>query len=118
MHTRKILGFVVTLVLLLTQFVTPVRGSVQEWQITSESGGEGPQTDAVLISDVALDSKNPVVAYNSTREQYLVVWYNDRPGNDDIQAQRLDKNGKPIGGQFFISAGPDHERRYPAVAYN
>lgn len=46
------------------------------------------------------------------------MWWNDRPGNDDIGAQRLDKHGHKIGGTIFISAGPGHERRYPDVAYN
>ena len=118
MSTRKLLGFVIAVGLLLTQFVSPVSGSVQGDQFVPESGGAGPQTAAIVISDVALDAKNPVVAYNSTRDQYLVVWYNDRPGNDDIQAQRLDKNGKLLGGKFFISAGPDHDRRFPDVAYD
>ena len=118
MSGKKILGLVIALGLLLTQFISQVSGSVDQDQYTPDSGGNGPQTDAIVISDMALDSKNPAVAYNSTRDQYLVVWYNDRPGNDDIQAQRLDKNGKPLGGKFFIAGGADHERRFPAVAYN
>ena len=118
MSTKKILGYVIALGLLLTLFTSPVMGNVDQDKYSPDSGGNGPQTDAIVISDMALDSKNPAVAYNSTREQYLVVWYNDRPSNDDIQAQRLDKNGKPLGGKFFISAGPDHERRFPDVAYD
>ncbi|MBU0495854.1 MAG: hypothetical protein KKA73_25080 [Chloroflexi bacterium] len=59
----------------------------------------------------------PAVAYNSQRDQYLVVWYNDRDGNDDIRAQRLSRTGAPVGGPFYISA-MNAERRYPDVAYN
>ena len=47
-----------------------------------------------------------------------MVWYNDRPGNDDIRGQRVSKNGTLVGGQFYISAGAGAERRYPTVAYN
>jgi len=118
MSTKKILGYVIALGLLLTQFISTVSGSVDQEKYSPDSGSNGPQTDAIVISDMALDSKNPAVAYNSTRDQYLVVWYNDRPGNDDIQAQRLDKNGKLVGSRFFISAGPDHERSFPDVAYD
>lgn len=60
----------------------------------------------------------PSVAYNPDRQEYLVVWYNDRDGNDDIRAQRLDKDGVKIGGPFYIAAGPGDDRRYPDVAYN
>jgi hypothetical protein len=59
----------------------------------------------------------PSIAYNSQRQEYLVVWYNDRPGNDDIRAQRVSKNGVLIGGPFYVSA-MNAERRYPDVAYN
>jgi len=60
----------------------------------------------------------PSVAYNSVREEYLVVWYNDRPGNDDIQARRIPRSGVPVEGPFWISSGPGAERSHPDVAYN
>jgi uncharacterized protein YlbG (UPF0298 family) len=58
------------------------------------------------------------MAYNSQRQQYLVVWYNDRAGCDDIRAQRVFKNGTLAGGPFYISAGCTADRRYPDVTYN
>lgn len=61
---------------------------------------------------------SPAIAYNSQREQYLVVWYNNRAGNDDIRAQRLSEYGSPLGGPFYISAGSGADRRFPDVAYN
>jgi len=68
--------------------------------------------------DNSLDETLPAVAYNSQRQEYLVVWYNDRAGNDDIIAQRVSVNGTLIGGKFYISAGVGADRRYPKVAYN
>jgi hypothetical protein len=62
--------------------------------------------------------QRPAVAYNSDRREYLVVWYNDRPGCDDLRAQRVSKEGALIGGAFYISAGCDDNRRNPDVAYN
>ena len=71
-----------------------------------------------VINDPNILEVSPSIAYNSQREQYLVVWYNDRPGNDDIRAQRISKDGALIGGPFYIAAGAGAERRYPDVAYN
>jgi len=71
----------------------------------------------LLIMGDTLWEKNPSVAYNFNQKQYLVVWYNDRAGNDDIRAQRLrSPNGELVGPDFYVSAGTG-ERRYPDVAY-
>jgi hypothetical protein len=72
----------------------------------------------IIRNDIGLDEERPAVAYSSQREEYLVVWYNDRPGNDDIRGQRVSKNGTYLGGPFYISAGAGADRRYPKVAYN
>jgi hypothetical protein len=72
----------------------------------------------VIRNDNGLVEEHPAIAYSTQRQEYLVVWYNDRPGNDDIRGQRVSKNGTLVGGPFFISAGAGAERRYPTVAYN
>jgi uncharacterized protein YlbG (UPF0298 family) len=74
--------------------------------------------NAYVVSDAPEVEVFPSVAYNSTRQEYLVVWFNDRAGNDDIRAQRLTRDGLKIGSAFYISAGAGHDRRYPDVAYN
>ena len=74
--------------------------------------------NAYVVSDDPEVEVFPSVAYNSTRQEYLVVWYNDRAGNDDIRAQRLTRDGLKIGSPFYISAGAGNDRRYPDVAYN
>ena len=71
-----------------------------------------------VISANPEEEEFPSVAYNSTRQEYLVVWFNDRPLNDDIRAQRLTKDGLKIGPPFYISAGPGNARWKPDVAYN
>jgi hypothetical protein len=71
-----------------------------------------------IIADTTLQEVNPSIAYNSQRQEYLVVWSVDRPGNDDIRGQRLSKNGTLLGGPFWISAGSGNERWYPDVTYN
>jgi hypothetical protein len=71
------------------------------------------------ISDVpSLDAEHGSVAYNSQRDEYLVVWANDRPVNDEIVGQRVARDGTLLGPEFFIAAGPGGERQAPDVAYN
>jgi hypothetical protein len=60
---------------------------------------------------------NPAIAYNSQWQEYMVVLWNDRPGNDDIRAERVARDGRLLGGRW-VAAGSGAERRYPDVAYN
>jgi hypothetical protein len=61
--------------------------------------------------------RDPVVAYNSQRQEYLVVFWNDRPGNDDIRAERVSKSGQLLGGSW-IAAGEFYDRCHPDAVYN
>ena len=72
----------------------------------------------VIRNDIGLIEEHPAIAYSSHRQEYLVVWYNDRPGNDDIRGQRVSKNGTLVGGPFYISAGAGADRSDPDVTYN
>lgn len=65
-----------------------------------------------------IEMVEPAVAYNSIWDEFLVVWMNDRPGNDDIYAQYVSPSGMLVGGSRAYAAGQDAERRYPDVAYN
>ena len=71
-----------------------------------------------IVAESTLTELAPAVAYNGDRDEYLVVWYNDRPGNDDIRAQRVNGDGTLLGGPFYIAAGSGVERRNPSVAYS
>ena len=84
---------------------------------TASVAAGGPISHDFQISHQGVDATTPAVAFNPQRQQYLVVWYNDRPGNDDIQAQRVRPNGSLVGGAFYIAAGSGAERRYPDVTY-
>ena len=85
---------------------------------TAGAGGIPIGSRFVIHNDGSKEEVDSAIAYNNQRGEYLVVWYNDRPGNDDIQAQLVSRNGTLIGGAFYISAGTGAERRYPDVAYN
>lgn len=79
----------------------------------------GPLGHAFNISNLPeTEAIGPSIAYNSNRDEYLVVWWNDRPGNDDIYGRRVSGGGALIGDWFAIAAGTGHERQYPDVAYN
>lgn len=117
MFSKRVYGIFMTVVLLLMLIIVPASANIQTETPLSEFRG-APLPDSVIISELELNSVNPAVAYNSKQDHYLVIWSNDRPGNDDIQAQRIDKNGQLLGGNYYIAAGPGHDRRYPDVAYD
>lgn len=77
----------------------------------------GPVGTSFAIRAEAQEEWQPAVAYNSQWEEYLVVFWNDRPGNDDIRAERVSRDGRLLGGRW-LAAGPGAERRAPDVAYN
>ncbi len=94
-------------------------------------------TDDFRISDagpdgnVVFEVENVAIAYNSTDNEYLVVWstYDDAVGGlalgeVEIWGRRIDAaNGALIGNDFRISdMGPDNSNLYrpfsPAIVYN
>jgi len=99
-------------------------------RLNATGGGLG--TNDFRISDMgpngntAYDASRPAVAYNSTDNQYLVVWFGDDNINEEfeIYGQRLSATGGGLGtNDFRISdMGPDGNTAYgafePAVAYN
>jgi len=78
----------------------------------------GPIGSWFTITDRSNDQLNASIAYNSQRQEYLVVWWNDQPENDDVWGQRVSRNGTLSGPPFLIAYGSGAERRFPAVAYN
>jgi hypothetical protein len=82
-------------------------------------------SNAGVDGDTSPGAFNPDVAYNSTDNQYLIVWYGDGDSTFDyeIYGQRVDANGNEVGGDFQISSvdTPGNLNRIaldPAVAYN
>ncbi len=66
------------------------------------------------------DRNHIAIAYNTKRDQYLVVWHNTYPDGSkkrEIIGQRLDRRNKLVGANFVISYGAT-DRVQPAVAYN
>lgn len=72
------------------------------------------------ISELSGDQQNASIAYNSQRQEYLVVWWRryDLTNDFDVWGQRVSSNGALVGAPILIAYGAGAERRYPAVAYN
>jgi hypothetical protein len=79
---------------------------------------------------VGFEAETPAVAYNTRRNEYLVVWSGDDspgplfPGEFEIFAQRLTAGGDEVGAndRRISEMGPSGDDAYsaedPAVAYN
>ena len=79
---------------------------------------------------VGFEAETPAVAYNTRRNEYLVVWRGDDsagplfPGEFEIFAQRLTAGGDEVGAndRRISEMGPSGDDAYsaedPAVAYN
>jgi len=88
---------------------------------------DGKLLGGVWVTPQSTDHQYPSVAYNSARNEYLVVWgqYNMAVGEDDIYGQRLSvpigpgspqKQGSPI--LIAPNTGLGGSRWRPAVAYS
>lgn len=99
------------------------------WQRNLGSGSWGIYARRVSSTGNLVDVEIPVdtvgvnwaaaVAYNSSADQYLIVYtYNPISSPDyDVYAQRLNGNGAKLGGFYIDIAGPT-KQSYPSVAYN
>jgi len=101
-----------------TQVSATTKLSTQESTVEVSPLGDQIGYNFVIRNDTGLIEEHPAIAYSSQRQEYLVVWYNDRLGNDDIRGQRVSKNGGLVGGPFYISAGAGADRSDPDVTYN
>ena len=85
-------------------------------QLVNTSGLLDPGGNFPISNDVS-NQLEPSVVYNSSTNQYLVVWQDVRNSNDDIYGQLVDVGGLLSGGNFPISTDPD-DQRVPSIAYN
>jgi hypothetical protein len=85
--------------------------------VPAVSATAGPVGSSFPIHAAGEQEVQPAVVYNSQWQEYLVVFWNDRPGCDDIRAERVSRQGTLLGGAW-IAAGCPAENRHPDVAYN
>ncbi len=87
-------------------------------QIISHDGT--PKGKNFVISNHPANSYEPSVAYNSTDDEFLVVWQDDRSTTAtvfNIYGQRLSGVGQTLGNEIPISAVPTYQS-HPEVAYD
>ena len=72
---------------------------------------------AYLTAD-SIDNQHAAVAYNKNRDEYLVVWENHNATDVTIYAQRVGRDGLPIGGQIQVVHWGTFTSCQPAVAYS
>jgi hypothetical protein len=76
---------------------------------------DNAQSPEITISS-DLQDRLPQVAYNSNRDEYLVVWQTVDPSPGEVRGARVDHYGRLLA-DFVISAAV-RERSQPAVAYD
>jgi hypothetical protein len=71
----------------------------------------------ITIREDEVDNREPAIAHAADHDEYLVVWWNDWAGNDDIYAQRVAEDGALLT-WFAVVGGPGQQCQAPAVAYS
>ncbi|HXV65382.1 MAG TPA: DUF11 domain-containing protein [Vicinamibacteria bacterium] len=82
------------------------------------NGAQVPPGNILMISDGDSATVTPDVAYNSTRNVYLVVWTDAETGAGDVYGQFLDASGNRIGVTEFFIGGGAGDQTLPRIAYN
>jgi hypothetical protein len=114
MKTLRWFALILALALLASFLDVPTVGLAGASMVASFGT---PIGHSFIISNQSTEELDPAVAYNSQQREYLAVFWNDRPGNDDIRAERVSWDGKLLGG-VWVAAGVGTDRQYPDVAYN
>ncbi|MCP3914406.1 MAG: hypothetical protein GY711_02490 [bacterium] len=59
---------------------------------------------------------DPSVAYDETRDEWVVVWSGAGPSDPDgIYLRRIDNNGAPLGAELLVNQTPSGGQFYPSV---
>jgi hypothetical protein len=90
----------------------------QQFSIPGGAGAQSPFGEPFVVNGEGDSQVHSAIAYNHAWQEFLVVWFNDRPGNDDVYAQRISRWGSLVGPRRVVAAGAGAERRYPDVAWS
>jgi hypothetical protein len=70
-----------------------------------------------INSDAGINQQHSPRVAPQAGDGFVVVWHDDRSGDDDIFARRFDTMANPLGEDFRVSDDPLHARQaFPAVA--
>jgi hypothetical protein len=106
--------------LLAVQFILPTGGQASPVLSSRAVSNSAPYLSGeILISGLDNVKHLPSVAYNSKRNEYLVVWHTEWTiGTRDIRAQRVSPAGKLLGSEFTVYENPTRDAAQPSVAYD
>lgn len=78
-----------------------------------------PLSGYIRIEEATVDTLSPAVAYNSNRDEFLVVWEQHIHGGEvAIFGRRVSTSGETIGGSFPVAHYSLQPFYRPAVAYS
>jgi hypothetical protein len=111
------------MILLSVQLALPLNGQASPIL----AGAAGAKTDPHMSNEIiisAIDNEKylPSVAFNSTHDEYLVVWHTTWAGGmiccRDIRGQRVSAQGQLLGNEFIIYENLTKDSAQPSVAYD
>ncbi|MDQ3703769.1 MAG: S-layer homology domain-containing protein [Chloroflexota bacterium] len=85
-------------------------------QIVGSNGALSGQTFPVSAS-VDVRESSPEVAYNSTTQEWLIVWEDNRNGTIDVYGRRVNSSGTLLGSDIGIAVAASIQQG-PSVVYN
>jgi hypothetical protein len=117
-HLRTWTGLLLLLAVLSVAWAPPEPSAVPR-TLALESAGASNLSGEIVISELEGGEFSPAIAYNSVRNQYLVVWEVDWGGGyHDIHARRISGDGRLLS-EFSLASPPLYRSQTnPAVAYD
>jgi RHS repeat-associated protein len=104
--------------------ITPVYANGDENKLVDPAGPVayfttfGPLAPDAGLATAAQSENRPAMAYNSTANEYLVVYERSiSASNTDVYGQRVSATGSLVGSVILIANATNNERR-PRLAYN
>ncbi len=76
-----------------------------------------PVLQNMPVTELSHNEIHPAVAYNYIRDEFIVIWQDDRNGVNDIYGRIVKPDGSLVGQEFVVCSGTG-QQIYPAVAYN
>ena len=73
---------------------------------------------AVTVYSDSVDNGEPVVAYSSVHDEYLVVWEDYNAGEIAIYGRLVNSDGQLVSGRISIAYYSTYTNTQPAVAYS
>jgi hypothetical protein len=82
---------------------------------------DGNLLNQFTVASGANDKYDPAVVFNSTAEEYLVVWLYTPPGGgntNEVWGRLVSWDGATLGTEFQIASWPNRQFADPSVAWN